>query len=142
MHVSGETLYLYALCLGPEQWTRLIVVWSAREEELPGRFCSWRLSALLPLIALPLNLSPTTMSGMSLTAKFCEAFVQLLWGLGWEIILKPQPPHTRQKYEQKYGPETAEFALFSSILGLFLSRFLFIFLPCMWGGGGHSRISD
>ena len=28
------------------------------------------------------------------------------------ILLQPQPPHTRQKYEQKYGPQTAEFALF------------------------------
>ena len=30
----------------------------------------------------------------------------------WGIILKPQPPHARQKYEQKYGPKLVEFALF------------------------------
>ena len=28
------------------------------------------------------------------------------------FFLRPQPPHTRQTYEQKYGPQTAEFALF------------------------------
>ena len=49
--------------------------------------------------------------------------------------MQPQPPHTRQKYEQKYGPQTAEFALFYSIWGHILSRCLFIFLPCMWGVG-------
>ena len=64
----------------------------------------------------------------------------LSWGAlkGWRMggpFLPPQPPHTRQKYEQKYGPQTAEFALFWSIWGHILSRFLFIFLPCMWGAG-------
>ena len=43
------------------------------------------------------------------------------------IFLKPQPPHTRQEYEQKYGPKTADFALFWSIWGHILSKFL----PCM-----------
>ena len=32
--------------------------------------------------------------------------------LGWGNILRPQPPHTRQRYEQKYGRKTVEFALF------------------------------
>ena len=40
-----------------------------------------------------------------------------------ESFWKPQPPHTRQKYEQIYGPKTVELALFCSILG------------CMWGRG-------
>ena len=33
-------------------------------------------------------------------------------GLAWGFFLKPQPPQTRQQYEQKYGPQTAESALF------------------------------
>ena len=32
----------------------------------------------------------------------------------WGFFLKPQPPHTRQKYEQKYGPQTAEFTFFEA----------------------------
>ena len=43
--------------------------------------------------------------------------------------------HTVEKYEQKYGPQTAKFAFFKSIWGHILSRCLFIFLPCMWGVG-------
>ena len=57
-----------------------------------------------------------------------------LFILTWRFFLQPQPPHTRQKYEQA-GPQTAEFALFRSIWGHILSRFLFIFLPCMPGAG-------
>ena len=55
--------------------------------------------------------------------------------LCWGFFLRPQPPHTRQKYDQKYGPQTAEFALFWSIWRHILYRCLFIFLPCMWGAG-------
>ena len=53
----------------------------------------------------------------------------------WGIILNPQPPHTRQKDEQKDDRKTVEFALFWSIWGHILSRCLFIFWPCMWGAG-------
>ena len=47
----------------------------------------------------------------------------------------PNPHIKCTKYEQKYGPQTAEFALFSSIWGHILSRCLRIFLPCMRGAG-------
>ena len=46
----------------------------------------------------------------------------------WRFFLKPQPPHTRQKNEQKYGPQTAEFALFHT-----LSRFCSYFCPVCGG---------
>ena len=54
------------------------------------------------------------------------------------FFLRPQPPHTRQKYEQKYVPQTAEFALFWSILGHVLSRCFFIF--CLVCGGRGSLV--
>ena len=59
----------------------------------------------------------------------------------WGIILKPQPPHTRKKNEQKYGCETVEFALFAAFWVIFSPDFcLYFCLVC--GGGGHSRVSE
>ena len=58
-----------------------------------------------------------------------------LWNNEWEIILRPQPAHTRQKYEEKYSRKSVEFALSWSIWGHIWSGILFIFLPCMWGAG-------
>ena len=62
-------------------------------------------------------------------------FSGVLYDASWGIILKPQPPHSRQEYEQTFGCKAVEFALFWSVVGHILSRFLFIFLPCMWGAG-------
>ena len=58
---------------------------------------------------------------------------------GWRFFLKPQPPHTRQKYEQKHGPQTAEFTLFWSIWSHLLSSVCSYFcLVC--GGAGVTSV--
>ena len=49
----------------------------------------------------------------------------LLFCPSWGFFLKPQPPHTRQKYV----------CLALKHLGSYFVQILFIFLPCMWGRG-------
>ena len=50
-------------------------------------------------------------------------------------------PHTRQNYEQKYGPKAVEFAWFEAFRVIFCPNVCSHFgLVC--GGGGHKRISD
>ena len=49
------------------------------------------------------------------TQSFLKAFSAIPLSVHiWGLFLKPQPPHTRQKYEQEDGPQTAEFAFFEA----------------------------
>ena len=57
-------------------------------------------------------------------------------GLYRGIILKPQPPHLRQKHEQRYSPQNCRICLVLKHLGsYFVQIFVQICLPCMWGAG-------
>ena len=62
-------------------------------------------------------------------------FPSLRWIPNWGFFLKPQPPHTRQKYEQKYGPKLR------NLESYFVKMFVHIFALYV-GGGGHQCISD
>ena len=96
---------------------------------------------LVPMAQNQLPL-PTTQCGKEKYASHGHCRIISLQINSWGWALKPQPQHRRGKYEQRYGPKTVEFALLWSIRCHILSRCLFIFLPCVWGGGGHSRIPE
>ena len=54
---------------------------------------------------------------------------------------KPKPPHTRPKYEQKYGRETVELPYFEACWAIFCPDFCSYF--CLVGGEpGVTRASD
>ena len=57
--------------------------------------------------------------------------------INWGIILKPQPPHTRQNMNTNMAPKLSSLPRFEAFWAVFCpkSRCLFIFLPCMWGAG-------
>ena len=60
---------------------------------------------------------------------------QLLGRSKWDKCASdPRPPHTRQKYEQKSGQNMTPKCWNRAKLDSFGAIFLFIFLPCMWGG--------
>ena len=133
--------YLSNLCLPKlEDW----LLYSVREEQarlLLNHAFAWVTPAIFIILVVPFSSKWLGFGrGQKRFTKntVCATptvVVLILLKIDWGVFLKPQPPHTRQKYEQKYGPQTAKFALFWSIWGHVLSRCLFIFLPCMWGAG-------
>ena len=60
----------------------------------------------------------------------------------WGIILKPQPPHTRQTYEQKYGCKTVKSACFEAFRVILCPDFCSYFCLVCGGRGRHSRVSE
>ena len=103
-----------------------------------GLFCPLRLELRCPnrkaesqrfQIAAIWNRSAPAESQPKIASKSVEK--------GVEIVVKPQPPHTRQKYEQKNGPKTVEFALFWSIWGSCFVQ-IFVHVSALYVGGGGS----
>ena len=47
------------------------------------------------------------------------------------IALEPQPAHTKENYEQKYGRKLSIFPCFFQLFWRYLLKMLFIFLPCV-----------
>ena len=59
----------------------------------------------------------------------------------WGIILESQPPHTRQKHEQRYGRKCRSPFLFEAILAMFYQIFVHVFALYV-GGLGSWRTSE
>ena len=89
-----------------------------------------------------LSLWPSVLSSMAvLTLAFHQRGRTTLQGgqhNNGGIILKPQPSHTRQTYEQKYGPQTVEVALFEAFGVIFRPDFCSFF--ALYVGAGVTRI--
>ena len=71
----------------------------------------------------------------SLVGEVSHIFLLVLY---WGIILRPQPPQTRQKSAAKLS----SCPCFEAFVARILSRVLFIFFALYVVGGGHSRVSD
>ena len=52
------------------------------------------------------------------------------------VILKPQPPHARQKYEQSYGSPKCQVCLVLKHLGSYLVQIFCSYFCLVWWGGG------